>query len=153
LVDDPLRLRISVPEPAIPYAKESTRVTFRTLAMPDREFAATIKYVGREVRPTTRDMIDEAVVDNHDHLLLPGTFVTVQLPVGTANQPVVPKSALMQTDDGTTVFVVTDGRLEQRAAHATIAVKDGIAIEEGLKKGDRLVLNPSPNLKDGARVQ
>jgi membrane fusion protein (multidrug efflux system) len=153
LVDDPLRLRISVPEPGIPYAKEGTNVTFRTLSMPDRDFSATIKYVGREVRATTRDMIDEAVIDNRDHLLLPGTFVIVQLPVGTTNLPVVQKNALMQTDDGTTVFVVADGRLQQRAVQATVAVNEGIAIAEGLKKGETVVVNPDPNLKDGARVQ
>jgi membrane fusion protein (multidrug efflux system) len=153
LVDDPLRLRISVPEPGIPFAKEGTQVKFRTLSMPDREFTAAIKYVGREVRPTTRDMIDEAVVDNHDHLLLPGTFVIVQLPIGSANLPVVPKSALMQTEDGTTVFVIADGRLQQRAVQPTVAVKDGIAIAEGLKKGEKTVVNPASNLKDGARVQ
>jgi membrane fusion protein (multidrug efflux system) len=153
LVDDPLRLLVSVPEPAIPFAKEGTGVTFRTLALPDREFTATIKYLGREVRPATRDVIDEAMVDNHDHLLLPGTFVTVKLPVGNAPQPIVPKSALVNIDDGSTVFAIVDGRVQQRAVRATVEVKDGVAVSDGLKKGDRVVINPPPNLKDGARVQ
>jgi membrane fusion protein (multidrug efflux system) len=153
LVDDPLRLHISVPEPAIPFAHEGISVTFKTLALPDREFSAKIKYVGREVRPTTRDMIDEAVIDNHEHLLLPGTFVTVQLPVGDSAQAIVPKSAVVGTDNGSTVYVIVDGRLEQRAAHTTVSVDDGIAVSEGLKKGDRVVVNPAPDLKDGSRVQ
>src|SRR5262249_54036595 len=49
LVDDPLRLRLSVPEPAIPYAREGTLVTFKVLSQPGQSFSATIKYVGREV--------------------------------------------------------------------------------------------------------
>jgi membrane fusion protein (multidrug efflux system) len=153
LVDDPLRLHISVPEPAIPFAREGTVVTFKILSLPDREFSAKIKYVGREVRPNTRDMIDEAVVDNHEHLLLPGTFVTVQLPVGDAAQAVIPKSAVVGTENGSTVYVIVDGRLEQRAAHTTVNFDDGIAVSEGLKKGDRVVVNPAPDLKDGSRVE
>jgi hypothetical protein len=49
--------------------------------------------------------------------------------------------------------VIVDGRLEQRAAHTTVSVDDGIAVSEGLKKGDRVVVNPAPDLKDGSRVQ
>jgi RND family efflux transporter MFP subunit len=146
-------LRISVPEPAIPYATEGTEVTFKVLSLPDQQFKAKIKYVGREVRPTTRDMIDEAVVENHEHKLLPGTFVTVQLPVGSAKQAIVPKSAVVATDNGSTVFAIVDGRLEQRAAQTTIAVDGGIAVAEGVKKGDRIVVNPAQDLQDGSRVE
>jgi membrane fusion protein (multidrug efflux system) len=153
MVDDPLRLRISVPEPAIPYATEGTEVSFKVLALPDKTFTAKIKYVGREVRPTTRDMIDEAVIDNHEHKLLPGTFVTVQLPVGSAKQAIVPKNAVVATDNGATVFAVVDGRLEQRAAQTTVAVDGGLAVAEGVKKGERVVVNPSQDLQDGARVE
>jgi membrane fusion protein (multidrug efflux system) len=152
LVDDPLRLRISVPEPAIPFAREGTAVKFKVLSVPDREFAAVIKYVGREVRSTTRDMIDEAVVDNHEHLLLPGTFVTIELPAGNVTQAIVPKIALLNADNESTVFAVVDGRLEQRALHTSISMDDGVAVSEGLKKGDRVVIHPSPELKDGSPV-
>jgi membrane fusion protein (multidrug efflux system) len=79
LVDDPLRLKLTVPEPAIPFAREGVTVTFEVLGLPDRTFSAPIRYVGREVRATTRDLVDEAIVDNHDRLLLPGMFATVQL--------------------------------------------------------------------------
>ena len=152
LVDDPLRLRISVPEPAIPYAREGTQVTFKVLSLPDRQFTAVIKYVGREMRPQTRDMIDEAIVDNKQRLLLPGTFVSVQLPIGEAPHAIVPKSAVVEDDSGSTVFVIADKRLEQRAVHTTLALGDALAVSEGLKKGERVVINPPPNLKDGSRV-
>jgi RND family efflux transporter MFP subunit len=152
LVDDPLRLRISVSEPAIPYAREGTVVRFKVPAFPDREFSAVIKYVGREVRPTTRDMIDEAIVDNHEHLMLPGTFVTVQVPAGEATAAIVPRSAVLNAETEPTVFAVVGGRLEQRAVHTAANVDDGLAVSEGLKRGDRVVINPSPDLRDGATV-
>jgi hypothetical protein len=85
--------------------------------------------------------------------LLPGTFVTVQLPAGTANLPVVPKDALVRLDEGTTVFAVANGRVQQRAVQSSVAIGDGIAIAEGLKQGDQIVVRPAADLQDGAPVQ
>jgi membrane fusion protein (multidrug efflux system) len=133
LVDDPLRLALTVPAPAIAYAHAGVAVDFTVIEQPGRTFQATIKYVGREIRATTRDLIDEAIVDNHEGVLLPGMFATVQLPTGIAPQPVVPKTAVRETDSGPTVFVIRDGRVEQRAVHTGVTLGDVIAIKEGVK--------------------
>jgi membrane fusion protein (multidrug efflux system) len=154
LVDDPLRLKVTVPEPMVEYAKEGTVVTFAVTSFPGRTFTATIKYLGREIRPTTRDIVDEAVVDNHEHLLLPGMFATVQLSTGTAPMPVVPKTAIVPTEAGPTVFVVVDGRLQQRAVHAGAPLDDVVVpVSEGLKKGERVVKHPSAETVDGSPVE
>jgi membrane fusion protein (multidrug efflux system) len=153
LVDDPLRLKITVPEPVIGYAKEGGTVSFEVVSLPGRVFNATIKYVGREIRPMTRDVVDEAVFDNHDRLLLPGMFATVRLPVGSAPLPVIPKAAIAQTDTGPTVFVLSDGHLQQRAVHAETILDNVVAVSEGLKKGERIVAVPSAETVDGVRVE
>jgi membrane fusion protein, multidrug efflux system len=153
LVDNPLRLRLNVPEAVIPFTSEGTVVKFKVLTMPDREFSATIKYVGREVRASSRDLITEAVVDNREQLLLPGLFVTVSVPTGTSNQAIVPKSALVSTESEPTVFAIVDDRLEQRAVRVGASLAQGVAVAEGLKRGDRVVLNPAADLKDGSPVQ
>lgn len=152
LVNNPLRLRLSVPEAVIPFTREGTVVRFKVLTLPDREFSATIKYEGREVRASSRDMITEAIVDNREQLLLPGLFVTVDVPTGTSNQPIVPKSALVDADSEPTVFAIVDDRLEQRAVRVGRSLAEGVAIAEGLKHGDRVVLNPASDLKDGSPV-
>ena len=153
LVDNPLRLRLTVPEAAIGYAREGVAVTFQVVGVPNRAFTATIKYIGREIRPLTRDVIDEAVVDNSERLLLPGMFATVDLPTGTAPQPIVPKASIVQTDSGPTVLVVVDGRLQQRAVHIGAAVEESVAVSEGIGKGERVVVRPPPDAVDGALVE
>jgi membrane fusion protein (multidrug efflux system) len=153
LVDDPLRLKITVPEPMIAYATEGVAITFDVVSLPGKTFNATIKYVGREVRATTRDVVDEAVVDNPEHLLLPGMFTTVQLPTGSAPTPVVPKTAIAETEAGPTVFVVVDGRLQQRAVHTGAVLDDMVAVSEGLKKGEHIVARPTAEVVDGAKVE
>jgi len=146
-------LKMTVPEPVIGYAKEGVPVTFDVVSLPGRTFTATIKYVGREIRSTTRDVVDEAIVDNHERLLLPGMFATVQLPTGTAPQPVVPKTSIFHTEAGPTVFVIADGRLQQRAVHTATVLDDVVAVSEGLKRGDRIVARPSADTVDGVQVE
>lgn len=153
LVDDPLRLELTVPEPAIPFAREGVSVAFSVVGIADRTFSAVIKYVGREIRATTRDMIDEAVVDNHDRLLLPGMFATVRLPTGTAPQATVPKTAVMVTDSGPAVFAVVDQHLQLRAVRVGLELDDATAIAEGIKKGERVVVRPSADMIDGSLVE
>jgi RND family efflux transporter MFP subunit len=152
LVDDPLRLRLSVPEPSIPFAKQGVTVTFETVSLPDRSFSGTIQFVGREVRALTRDLIVEALVDNHDGLLMPGMFVTAHLPTGEAMLPVIPRRALVPLDTNQSVFVVVDGRLQQRIIQPGAALGDSVAVLDGLRKGERLVTDPS-QASDGQLVE
>jgi membrane fusion protein (multidrug efflux system) len=153
LAIDTLRLRLSVPERAIGAAQEGAVVLFETISRPGRPFVGTIRYVGREVRETTRDMIDEAVVDNRDGAVMPGMFVTARLPIGQATRAVVPKSALFPVEPAQAVFVVADGRLNERVVETGTAIDDGIAVRDGVKKGDRVVIHPTPDMLDGMSVE
>jgi membrane fusion protein (multidrug efflux system) len=155
LATDPLRLRLSVPERAIASAREGSVVSFETAAAPGRVFTGTIRYLGREVRENTRDMVDEAVVENHDGALVPGVFVTAHLTIGEATRPVVPKSALVPAPPAQAVFVVVDGRLQERVVETGPGLTDGdvVAILDGVKKGDRVVLHPTREMLDGMAVE
>jgi len=152
LVDDPLRLRLTVPERSIPFAKEGVEVSFENVAMPDRTFTGTIKFVGREVRSLTRDLVVEAIVDNHDGVLLPGMFVTAHLPTGESVVPVIPRHSIVPLDANQSVFVVVDGRLQQRVVQVGATLGDAVAILDGLHKGDRIVTDPSQTT-DGQLVE
>jgi RND family efflux transporter MFP subunit len=152
LVDDPLRLRLTVPERSIPFAKEGVEVSFEIAALPERTFKGTIRFVGREVRSLSRDLVVEAVVDNHDEALFPGMFVTAHLPTGEAVVPVIPRHAMVPLDANQSVFVVVDGRLQQRVVQVGASLGDAVAILDGLKKGERIVTDPS-QAADGQLVE
>jgi membrane fusion protein (multidrug efflux system) len=143
LVDDPLRLQLTVPEPSVGFVKEGVVVSFETVSRPGKMFKATIKFLGGEIRAATRDLVVEAVCDNSDHQLLPGMFVTAHLPTGEETVPVVPKSAIVRVDTSDTVFVVVDGRLQQRVIQSGPANGAFVAA---------LVTDPSPQTVDGAEV-
>jgi membrane fusion protein (multidrug efflux system) len=149
LVDDPLRLELTVPEANVGSVHPGLAVSFETVAMPDRLFTATVKFMGGEIREATRDLVVEAVTDNHDHALLPGMFVTAQLPVGEVTLPVVPAKALVHRDENDVVFVVVDGHLLERVVQLGPRVKDLVAIADGVKKGEQVVVSPPADAADG----
>jgi membrane fusion protein, multidrug efflux system len=152
LVDDPLRLELTVPEANVASVHTGLVVSFQTVAVPGRVFTATVKYLGGEIREATRDLVVEAVTENHDRALLPGMFVTAQLPVGEVTLPVVPAKAVVHTNNDS-VFAVVDGHIEERVVQLGSAAGDLVAIVDGVKKGEQVVVSPPPGAVDGAQVE
>ena len=153
LADNPLRLQLTVPEPDIFAVKAGTRVRFESLGVPNRSFEALIKNIGREVRAQTRDVVVEGTVENQEGVLLPGMFATAHLQTGETKHPVVPRSAIVTKDQESSVFVVVDKHLQQRAVHVGAAVGDDVALTDGVKTGDAVVTDPGPQAVEGALVQ
>jgi membrane fusion protein (multidrug efflux system) len=153
LVDDPLRLELTVPEANIGSVHPGLTVSFETVALPGRAFNATVKYMGGEIREATRDLVVEAVTDNRDHALLPGMFVTAKLPVGEVTLPVVPANAVVHRDENDSVFAVVDGHLQERIVQLGPKVGDLVALADGVKKGETVVVSPPPGAADGEQTE
>lgn len=87
-------------------------------------------------------------------LLRPG--YNVDLNITTASRKsalVVPYEAVVEDGDGNAVFVVQDGAARKRLVKTGISDDLHVEILEGLSVNDRVILNPSETLKDGATVQ
>jgi RND family efflux transporter MFP subunit len=153
LVDDPLRLELTVPEANVATIHTGLEVTFETVAFPGRTFTATVKYMGREIREATRDLVVEAVTENPDRVLLPGMFVSAKFPIGEVTLPVVPQKSLVHQEDNESVFVVLDGHLIERIVQLGPKVGEMVAVADGVKKGDLVVVSPPPGATDGASIE
>jgi multidrug efflux pump subunit AcrA (membrane-fusion protein) len=112
-----------------------------------------VRYVGPSVRKQTRDAVVEAVVDNAGHDLRPGMFVTARLSLGEQTLPAVPEPAVRPEGTLRHVFVVKDGRLEDRLVQVSDAVKGLVPIVSGIKAGEPVVAELTADMRDGARVQ
>jgi membrane fusion protein (multidrug efflux system) len=153
VVSDPLRLCITVPERRVAEVKLDATVAFTAIGLPDRTYTGAIKYLSQEVRPTTRDMIIEAIVPNPDGSLLPGMFVELTLVTGEQPMLVAPRSALFDTGSEKSIYVVSERRLSLRIIRPGAVAGDVVAIEEGASKGDVVVKNPSDAMFDGQAVE
>ena len=152
LVDvDSLRVELTVPEAELANVKQGMAVRFRVAS--GRECEGKVRYIGPSVRQQTRDGVVEAVVENSAHDLRPGMFVTATLALGEQTLPGVPESAVAKDGATRRVFVVMNGRVEERLVSLG-EIRDGIApVVDGVKQGEQVVAQLSPGVRDGARVQ
>lgn len=65
---------------------------------------------------------------------------------------IVPKAALQNRDDRDVVWVVRDGRVERRAVTIAQTIGEESTIAAGLSSGEKVVVNPSSGLTDGAKI-
>jgi membrane fusion protein (multidrug efflux system) len=150
---DPLRLELSVPEAAVAALERSAQVDFEVAAFPGETFHGKVRYVGPSVRRQSRDLIVEAVVANPGRRLLPGMFATARLVLGQEPQPVVPAAACKRDGEVDRVYVVANGRAEERLVSLGAREADGFTVLSGLAAGERVIAPLVPGLRDGAKVR
>jgi membrane fusion protein, multidrug efflux system len=150
---DPLRLELTIPESEISRVRAGQSVEFEVTAYPAESFRGTVALVSPAIREDSRDRVVEAMVANPDKRLLPGMFALARIETGRDPRPVVPESALRGQGGKSRVFVVVDGRLEERMVQVGEREGQLIAIEKGVRAGDLIAREASPNLRDGLRVE
>jgi membrane fusion protein (multidrug efflux system) len=155
LVDtDNLRVELTVPEADVAEVKQGMAIDFHTAAdNSGPAYRGKVRYVGPSVRRQTRDAVVEATVENQGHDLRPGMFVTARLALGERTLPAVPASAVRAEGPLRHVFMVVDGRLEDHLVQVADTQGGMVPIVSGLKAGDKVVVDVSPELRDGAKVQ
>jgi len=155
LVDvDSLRVELTVPEADLTDVRQGMVVDFRTAA--DEGSAVhhgKIRYIGPAVRQQTRDAVVEALVDNGTHDLRPGMFVTAKVALGQRSLPGVPETAVRTDGSQRHVFVNVGGRLEDRLVQLGESRGGMVAVVAGVKTGEPVVADLSPDVRDGAKVR
>ncbi len=149
---DPLRLELTVPEAAVGTLARAKDVVFEVAAFPGESFRGRVRYVGPAVRRQSRDLLVEAVVPNPQRRLLPGMFATARLVLGSEPRPVVPATAVKREAEADRVYVVANGRAEERLIALGLRDGEGFAVMSGLNAGDRVIAPLVPGLHDGVSV-
>jgi RND family efflux transporter MFP subunit len=150
---DTLRLEFAVPEADVSKVQVDAPVTFKVATYPDRRFGGKVRFVSAAIRPSTRDLVVEAVVDNPDRNLLPGMFADIELSVGTKKLAAVPKEAVFEKDGRSRALFVVDGRLQERILSAMAPVGAFIPAEKGARVGDVVAVGEIKGLANGQRVR
>jgi multidrug efflux pump subunit AcrA (membrane-fusion protein) len=112
-------------------------VRVRTPATGEREFTATIEFVGAVVNQETQALPLIAKIDNADHLLKPGMFVWVSVPVEEERHTLaVPASAVMRHEGETFVFVAEADNSFRRVDITTgLETEEWVEVQSGLSDG------------------
>jgi membrane fusion protein, heavy metal efflux system len=146
---DSIWVTANVPEKdiAFVFAGQTVKVTFRSY--PDDVFTGKVLFVSDVVEPDSRRNKVRIAFDNPDRILKPNMFADARFEAPAVSRLMVPTSALLMTNDTTSVFVeVSDWAFERR--NVEIAYQEGaaVAIKSGLRPGDRVVVKGAVRLND-----
>src|SRR6185503_2742680 len=112
---NPLRIRIDIPEQAIPEVQVGQSVSITTSAWPDRNFSGRIARIAPNVSSTSRTLTVEAEIENSSGALRPGQFATVRILQERAEPAVLIPARSVVTEAGVSrVYVIKNGHAEQR---------------------------------------
>lgn len=107
------------------------------------------------LRTETGSRQARVVFPNPDRVLMPGQFVTVKFHgVSKPHAILVPQRAVQQGPKGSVVYVVGEGdKVEIRDVKATLWRGDEWIIEEGLRAGERVVVDGFQRAMPGVQVK
>ncbi len=115
----------------------------------------TLKFSEVTVDPATGSVTLRAEFPNPEAELLPGMFVRAELQEGVRQDAtLVPQQAVSRNAQGAaSVWVVKgDGTVEQRTVQAPRTLGNAWLIDEGLKGGDKVVVEGTQRLQSGMKV-
>lgn len=151
---NPLRVRIDIPEQAIPEVRVGQSVSATTSAWPDKSFAGRIARIAPNVTANSRTLTVEAEIDNGSGALKPGQFATVRIlqprPVAAV---LVPSRAVMTEAGVSRVYVIKDGHAEQRLVQLGQTEGDLVQLKSGVAADEKVATSNLEQLADGMAVK
>lgn len=149
--DDPLRLRLDVPEYAAAGVRGGQRL--RAQLEDGKLVEGLVARVSPELGARNRTLQVEGELPNKDGALRPGSFARVEVVLDPAARTlVVPPEALLRFAGLDKLFEVVDGKALERRVRVGRVEARRIEILEGIAAGAELVLQPG-NLQGGAPVR
>ncbi|HYP52721.1 MAG TPA: efflux RND transporter periplasmic adaptor subunit [Pyrinomonadaceae bacterium] len=151
---NPLRMRIDIPEQQIGTVAAGQNVSVSVSSYPDRSFAGRVVRVSPSISAASRTLTVEAEVENSGGLLKPGQFATVRIQ-RPESQPAVLVPARAVRSDGTTarVYVVKDGRAQERLVQLGQTEGELVEVKSGVAADELVATSNLENLSDGALVR
>ncbi len=150
---DPQRAVFSVPERFADQVGVGQEVTFRVAALPGRTWRGRVDFVSPAIDPSFRTVLIKAQVPNPNRDLQAGMFLELRLATETRPEAVViPEDAVVPLDQGTFVWVVTNGQAERREVTLGVRTPGFVEVRSGIATGEQVVVAGQVRLQPGAPV-
>lgn len=149
-----LILRVSVPERELGKLSVGQVAELSFDAVPGRAFQGRIALISPYIDAQTATFPVRVRVTDADDLLRPGMFARVAIVYQRKSDALqIPRTALLDDDGPPKVFVVVDGKAEERAVELGLLNGAMVEVVAGLADGDRVVVVGQGALKPGAAVR
>jgi cobalt-zinc-cadmium efflux system membrane fusion protein len=146
---DTVWVTANVPEKDVSFIFPEQTVKVAFASYPDKILTGKVLFVSDVIEPDTRRNKVRIAFQNPDKAFKPNMFANVTFVAPSVMQVMVPNSALLMTNDRTSVFVEVESWAFERR-NVEIAYQDSAvtAIKTGLKPGDRVVAKGAVRLND-----
>ena len=116
-------------------------------------YAGHLAIVGGQVNPATGTLTVQALFPNPDQLLRPGQYARVRVKQEIKQAVVVPQRAVAQTQGKDQVAVIgPEDKIEMRSVKLGPTSGAFVVVEEGLKAGERIVIDGIGKVRAGQPV-
>ena len=152
---DILRVQATVPQSSALHMKAGDQAHVLIPEKPGQVLKGKVARTAGAVDPASRSLLVEVELPNRNGDLLPGVYAQIRFQSSKeqANWMIPAKAVLMRSNGSYVVTVSADGVV--RTQKVTLGRDMGTEVEVlvGLQGDERLIVNPSDDLRDGQTVQ
>jgi membrane fusion protein (multidrug efflux system) len=153
----------SLPQQELARLKTGMPVRVTTDAYPDRQFEGKLTVINPDLDSTTRSIGLQATFENQDQALRPGMFARAEVLLPEEQRVlVIPATSVLSAPYGDSVYVI-EAKPGKDPAKPGLTVRqqfirtgrvhgDFVAVETGLKPGDKIVNSGLFKLRNGMSV-
>ena len=156
-----VKVNFGVPDGMLGYLKLGGEVPVQLDALPGQTLIGRITEIAASANSDSRVFNIEVTLPNHDHSLKVGMIASVRIQLADSQTvPVVPMTALMTAESGSTsysVFTIQERDGKQFAKLRSVRIGEtfgkSVVIDEGLTPGERIIINRTNQLSDGSPIR
>ena len=151
---NPMRVRIEIPERSLGAVRPGQSVSVNVASYPDRNFSGRVVRLSPSLNAASRTLIVEAEIENGEGLLKPGQFATVRILLPESQPAVlIPQRAVRAEGGINRIFVIKDGRAEERVVQLGQTEGDLVEVKNGVAADELVATSNLDKLRDGMPVR
>lgn len=144
---------LQIPQGELGKFSAGQAATLKVDAMPEATYSATIARISPTIDVRNGTFRATAFIDNRSGELAPGMFARFSIAYDRhADALVIPRAAIVEEDDQTSVYVVADGAVARRVIEVGIESGKLVEVVDGLAIDDEVVVTGQASLRDGSKV-
>jgi RND family efflux transporter MFP subunit len=150
---DAYQLEVSVDESRILQIRNGDAAILHLGAAGEQSVEAKVSEIVPSSDASSRTVVVRIAIPSSVPNVRSGFFGRASFPVGETTAVTVPKASVVHRGQLTAVFVEENGAARMRLIKTGKAVGDRLEVLSGINEGDRLIVNPRPDMTDGAEVR
>ena len=144
---------LQIPQAELAKFSAGHAASIEVASMPGKTVAATIARISPTIDTRNGTFRATAIIDNDAGDLAPGMFGRFTISYERhVDALVVPNEALINEDDESSVYVVSDGEVVRRSVETGVESDGMVEILAGLTEDDVIVVVGHSSLRDGSKV-